>query len=279
MSSYIEKKVQLFKMIDEYAVQDVMVAFSGGVDSTMLLKLCCEAAKKTGKQVYGVTMQTKLHPVREMEEAGAACNEIGATHMVIKIDELQEAGIMNNPINRCYLCKKYLFLRLRREAERLGISIIMEGTNEDDLHVYRPGIKALRELEIISPLAQAGLTKQEVRMLAAEFGLSVASKPSAPCLATRFPYGTELTYEKMAQVEKGETYLKEMGLHNVRMRVHDEIVRIEVNQEEFPVIMAHQEEIAGYLKQLGYVYITLDLEGFRSGSMDIKITGDYKQKL
>ena len=116
-------------------------------------------------------------------------------------------------------------------------------------------------------------------MLAAEFGLSVASKPSAPCLATRFPYGTELTYEKMAQVEKGETYLKEMGLHNVRMRVHDEIVRIEVNQEEFPVIMAHQEEIAGYLKQLGYIYITLDLEGFRSGSMDIKITGDYKQKL
>ena len=116
-------------------------------------------------------------------------------------------------------------------------------------------------------------------MLATEYGLSVASKPSAPCLATRFPYGTELTYEKMAQVEKGETYLKKMGLHNVRIRVHDEMVRIEVNQEEFPVIMAHQEEITGYLKQLGYVYITLDLEGFRSGSMDIKITEDYKQKL
>ena len=201
MRSYVEKKVQLFKIIDEYAAQDVMVAFSGGVDSTMLLMLCCEAAKKTGKQVYGVTMQTVLHPARELEEAGAACSEIGATHLVIKIDELQDAGIMNNPIDRCYLCKKYLFLRLRREAERLGISVIMEGTNEDDLHVYRPGIKALRELEIISPLAQAGLTKQEVRMLATEYGLSVASKPSAPCLATRFPYGTELTYEKMAQVE------------------------------------------------------------------------------
>ncbi|MDE7446297.1 MAG: ATP-dependent sacrificial sulfur transferase LarE [Lachnospiraceae bacterium] len=271
MGEYLEKREQLIRKMAQYAKQNVMVAFSGGVDSSLLLKLAHETARKTGKEVYAVTMQTRLHPVREIEEAKKVCEEIGAVHIVIAVDELEEAGIMNNPVERCYLCKKHLFLKMKERASELGISVILEGTNEDDLHVYRPGIEALRELQIISPLAEAGLTKAEVRKMACEYSISVSSKPATPCLATRFPYGTELTYEKMAQVEKGETFLKEIGLHNVRVRAHDKLARIEIDESTFGEFLTHKKEIADYMKSLGFVYITLDLEGFRSGSMDVGI--------
>lgn len=271
MGEYLEKREQLIRKMAQYAGQDVMVAFSGGADSSLLLKLAHEAAQKTGKEVYAVTMQTRLHPAREIEEAKRVCEEIGAVHIVIAVDELEEAGIMNNPVERCYLCKKHLFLKMKERASDLGINVILEGTNEDDLHVYRPGIKALRELQIISPLAEAGLTKAEVRKMACEYGISVSSKPATPCLATRFPYGTELTYEKMAQVEKGEAFLKEIGLHNVRVRAHDKLARIEIDESTFGEFLTHKKEITDYLKSLGFVYITLDLEGFRSGSMDADI--------
>lgn len=271
MGEYLEKREQLIRKMAQYAGQDVMVAFSGGADSSLLLKLAHEAAQKTGKEVYAVTMQTRLHPAREIEEAKRVCEEIGAVHIVIAVDELEEAGIMNNPVERCYLCKKHLFLKMKERASDLGINVILEGTNEDDLHVYRPGIKALRELQIISPLAEAGLTKAEVRKMACEYGISVSSKPATPCLATRFPYGTELNYEKMAQVEKGEAFLKEIGLHNVRVRAHDKLARIEIDESTFGEFLTHKKEITDYLKSLGFVYITLDLEGFRSGSMDADI--------
>lgn len=154
----------------------------------------------------------------------------------------------------------------------MGIPVILEGTNEDDLHVYRPGIKALKELRIASPLAETHMTKAEVRQMAAEYGLSVAAKPAAPCLATRFPYGTSLTYEKIQQVEKGEIYLKSLGLGNVRLRVHETVARIEADEGDFSKIMAQKDQIAAFLKEVGYTYIALDLEGFRSGSMDIDMT-------
>ena len=271
MGEYVEKREKLIRKMAQYARQDVMVAFSGGVDSSLLLKLAHEAAQKTGKEVYAVTMQTRLHPTGEIEEAKRVCEEIGAVHIVIAVDELEEAGIMNNPVERCYLCKRHLFLKMKERASELGISVILEGTNEDDLHVYRPGIKAIKELQIISPLAEAGLTKAEVRKMACEYGISVSSKPATPCLATRFPYGTELTYEKMAQVERGEAFLKEIGLHNVRVRAHDKLARIEIDESTFGEFLEHKKEITDYLKSLGFVYITLDLEGFRSGSMDVGI--------
>lgn len=248
-----------------------MVAFSGGVDSTLVLKMACDEAEKTGKQVYAMTIHTTLHPLKEIEETKDICREIGAQHIILKVDELKEAGIMDNPVNRCYLCKKQIFRKIKEKAAELGIQTVLEGTNEDDLHVYRPGIKALRELGIVSPLADAGLCKDEVRKLAAEYGLKTSSKPSTPCLATRFPYGTRLDYEKLSQVEKGENYLKSLGLHNVRLRVHDDIARIEADAEAFGILTEHRKEIAAHLKELGYVYITLDLEGFRSGSMDVKL--------
>lgn len=274
MCDFEQKKEQLLLKMNEYAGQDVMVAFSGGVDSTLLLKIACDAAKESGVNVYAVTMKTKLHPMGEIEEAKKICEELGVEHVVIAVDELNEAGIMDNPIDRCYLCKKHLFTKIKQLAATLGINRILEGTNEDDLHVYRPGIKALRELAIISPLAEAGLVKEEVRKLAARYGLKTASKPSAPCLATRFPYGTELTYEDMERVDKGESYLRTFGLHNVRIRVHGTTARIETDEDAFIELLKRRKEITAFLKELGFVYITLDMEGFRSGSMDVGINGE-----
>ena len=264
----MEKKEKLLEEMSRYAREDVMVAFSGGVDSALLLKLACEAAEESGKAVYAVTVQTKLHPSGEIEEAKKMCREIGASHIVLAVDELGEAGITDNPADRCYRCKKHLFLKMLEKAASLGISTVLEGTNEDDLHVYRLGILALKELQIISPLARAGFTKAQVRELAEEYGLSAASKPAAPCLATRFPYGTALTYEKLEQVGKGEEFLKRFAFQNVRLRVHGDIARIEVCGTDFEKLMGHKGEIVSFLKGLGYPYITLDLEGFRSGSMD-----------
>lgn len=268
MSSYFEKVEKLKKEMRRYAREDVMVAFSGGVDSSLLLKLACEAAGESGNIVYAATVQTRLHPLGELREAERTCREIGARHIVLRVDELAEAGIMDNPADRCYLCKRHLFQKMLEQATALEVNTVLEGTNEDDLYVYRPGLKALKELGIISPLAEAGLTKAEVRELAQEYGLSVASKPAAPCLATRFPYGTALTYEKMEQVEKGEEFLKGFAFRDVRLRVHGDIARIEVHGTDFGKLMEHREEIVSYLKGLGYLYITLDMEGFRSGSMD-----------
>lgn len=268
MNDYINKKIYLEQMMGQYAQKDIVVAFSGGVDSCLLLKLSCKAAEETGRKVYGITVQTKLHPAGELKEAENMCREIGAKHVAIHIDELKDAGILDNPVERCYLCKRYLFLKVLEQAAILQTDVVIEGTNEDDLHVYRPGIRALRELGIVSPLAQAGMAKAEVRRMAAEWNLRAAGKPSVPCLATRFPYGTALTYEKMRLVEKGEAYLKTFGFNNVRIRVHGNIARLEVDEGEFAKVMQYKSEIISYLKELGYIYITLDLEGFRSGSMD-----------
>lgn len=266
--NYEEKKAGLKKQIRMYTETSCMVAFSGGVDSSLLLKLVCEAADTAAANVYAVTMQTRLHPVQEIAHAKSVAEEIGAQHMVITVDELLEAGIEDNPADRCYLCKKLLFGRMKEKAAELAVDTILEGTNEDDLHVYRPGLKAVRELGVKSPLADAGFTKEEVRKLAAEYGLSVSDRPAVPCLATRFPYGTRLSYAELERVQQGENWLKTTGFYNVRLRVHDSIVRIEVDQEQFPLVMKYREEMISYIKGLGYRYVTLDLEGFRSGSMD-----------
>ena len=270
MTEYEEKKIRLKDQIQAYAEEGCIVAFSGGADSSLLLKLVCEAAGKSGR-IYAVTMQTRLHPVCEIEHAKKVAEEIGASHLVIPVDELEEAGIRQNPPDRCYLCKKHLFTKILQKAEELGIQNILEGTNEDDLHVYRPGLKAIRELGVISPLAEAGFTKEDVRRLAEEYGLSVSDRPAAPCLATRFPYGAALSYEEIQKVEQGEDYLKGFGLYNVRLRIHGDIARIEVDTGEFPVLLQYRSQIINYIRHLGYPYITLDLEGFRSGSMDVGI--------
>lgn len=271
MGQYEEKCEILFRILDKLTKENTAVAFSGGVDSSLLLKLLCIKAKSRGTLVYAIAAHTELHPSGDLEIAKRVAEESGAAFMVLKLQELKEADIVNNPVDRCYRCKKLLFKEIKRKAEELGAKILIEGTNLDDTKVYRPGLKAIEELGIKSPLKDAGFTKKEIRKLAATYDISVADRPSTPCLATRFPYGAVLSLEKMKKVEQGEAFLRELGLYNVRLRVHGETARIEVDEKDMPKLLESRKEVVEFLKGLGYWYITLDMEGFRSGSMDIGI--------
>lgn len=271
MGQYEEKCEILFRILDKLTRENTAVAFSGGVDSSLLLKLLCIKAKSRGTLVYAIAAHTELHPSGDLEIAKRVAEESGAAFTVLKLQELKEADIVNNPIDRCYRCKKLLFKEIKRKAEELGAKILIEGTNLDDTKVYRPGLKAIEELGIKSPLKDAGFTKKEIRKLAATYDISVADRPSTPCLATRFPYGAVLSLEKMKKVEQGEAFLRELGLYNVRLRVHGETARIEVDEKDMPKLLESRKEVVEFLKGLGYWYITLDMEGFRSGSMDIGI--------
>lgn len=265
-----ERKIELFKKkMREYLKNDVCIAFSGGVDSSLLLAAACEASHYTGKKVYAVTMDTVLHPRADMEIAKNVLKKTNAEHYIIHIDELSVPGIQNNPKNRCYLCKKALYSQIVSFAEEKNIPVLIEGTNADDLHVYRPGLKAVRELKIQTPLADCGITKKEVRELAKKYEIPVADRPAAPCLATRLPYGEKIDLQLLERIDRGETFLKNMGLGDVRIRVHGNILRLEINAEDFPVVLKRRGEIVENLKKTGCAYITLDLEGFRSGSMDL----------
>lgn len=265
----MNKKEILKEKIRELAEEDICVAFSGGVDSSLLLKMACEASFHTGKKVYAVTMDTVLHPQTDLYTAEAVAKETGAEHVVLHINELTDARIKNNPRERCYLCKKALYTKMEEFARSKNISVLIDGTNEDDLHVYRPGLKAVRELGVYTPLADCGLTKKEVRKLAEEYGISVAERPSSPCLATRLPYGAEIDLALLKRIDRGEEYLRSLGFGDVRLRVHGEILRMEINQEDFPYVLEKREKLLPNLKKVGCSYITLDMEGFRSGSMDI----------
>lgn len=264
-------RTKLEETMAEYAKEDICLAFSGGVDSSLLLKVAADAVKKTGKNVYAVTFDSRLHPSCDLEIAAAVAKELGGIHKVVTVDELEQEEIRFNPVNRCYLCKNKLFQSLKEFAEEIGISCVMDGTNEDDMHVYRPGIKALKELGIVSLLAQLHITKAQVKKLAAEYGISVASRPSAPCMATRLPYNTEINYDILDRIGQGEEYLRTMINGNVRLRLHKDIVRIEVDLNSMGDLINNREKIISKLKGMGFLYITMDLEGFRSGSMDIGI--------
>ena len=266
-------RVKLEEAMAEYAKEDICLAFSGGVDSSLLLKVAAKAVEKTGKKVYAITFDSRLHPSCDLQIASDVAKELGGIHEIITVDELEQEEIHFNPVDRCYLCKKKLFLSLKEFAGERKIPVIMDGTNEDDMHVYRPGIRALEELGIISLLAELHITKAQVKALAAEYGISVAQRPSAPCMATRLPYNTEIDYDILGKIGEGEEFLRSRFMGNVRLRLHKDIVRIEVDQDSFESVMKDREAVISHLKELGFAYITLDLEGFRSGSMDIGVNG------
>lgn len=267
----MENTTRLLDYMKNICSSDVCVAFSGGVDSSVILKAACEAASLFGKKVYAVTFETRLHPKADLPEAKRVAKEAGALHHVIYVNELDNPAILNNPVDRCYICKKYLFEHLLAFAREKGIDTVLEGNNADDLLVYRPGTRAVRELGVLSPLAELGITKAQVREMAAEMGLSCASRPSSPCLATRLPYGTEISFELLEKVDAGERWMQQQGFAVVRLRVHGDILRIEVEKERFADLLAKSQDIICKMKELGFAYITLDMEGFRSGSMDINI--------
>ncbi|MDO4306056.1 MAG: ATP-dependent sacrificial sulfur transferase LarE [Eubacteriales bacterium] len=264
-----ETKRMLQERLTEYCRKDLCVAFSGGVDSSLLLVMACEAAEKTGAKVYAITLDTVLHPKADLEIARTVLARTNAIHEVLAMDELAVPEIRFNPEDRCYLCKKELYSRMLKFASEKGAEVLLEGSNEDDLHVYRPGLRAVKELGVKSPLAECGITKAEVRAMAAEYGISVADRPSSPCLATRLPYGAEIDPELLGRIDRAELFIREMGFRNVRVRVHRDIVRLEIDTEQFPKVLEYRDKILSGLKRLGFCYITLDLEGFRSGSMDV----------
>ncbi len=251
----------------------VLVAFSGGVDSTLLLKA---ASAAPGVRVVAATAVSGLRPQGEREIAEALARELGVEHVVIETNELEIPGFSANPPNRCYLCKKAIFGDLLELANLLELNFVVDGSNIDDSFVYRPGLLACRELGIRSPLEDVQLGKAEIRFLARELGLSNWNRPAAPCLATRFPYGTELSSGKLEMVAKGETLLEGLGFTGFRLRVNGELARLELQVGEFSRLLEPgvREKVTAGLRELGFSRVTLDLEGFRSGSMDEELRRD-----
>lgn len=259
----------LLSNIEKLAQTDLVLAYSGGVDSALLLKLLHTACQKKGTACYPVIVDSTLGDPKEVKEAVQLAQTIGCLPTVLNANPLESAGIQHNPINRCYLCKRYLFGLIVDFAKDKGITTIVDGTNADDLTVYRPGIKALSEYGIKSPLAEANMSKVKVRQLAGARQLSVSQKPSSPCMATRFPYGALLTLESFQSLIQAERYLQSLGFYNVRVRKYDVLARIEVDAAHLERIVALKDEIIPKMKTFGFIYVTLDLEGFRSGSMDL----------
>ena len=262
----IQEKYQKLK---DYLVSlnSVAVAFSGGVDSTFLLRVAHDVL---GDKTIAVTASSCSFPERELNEARAFCEKNGITHVICPSRELDIEGFRQNPRNRCYLCKHELFEKIKEIAKERGLAAVAEGSNVDDNGDYRPGLKAVEELGVKSPLRFAGLKKEEIRQLSRELGLPTWNKQSFACLASRFVYGETINEEKLSRVDKAEQLLLDLGFHQVRVRIHGAIARLEVLPEELPRIVQEENRHKIYkeLKELGFSYITLDLAGYRTGSMN-----------
>lgn len=255
--------------LNEYlsGLGSAIVAFSGGIDSLFLLKA---AQNALGNKVVAVTVKPYSLPVCELKEAEAFCKEMGIQHFIINFNEFNIKGFSENPPDRCYLCKKELFGKIKEIAVKHSIPYILEGSNLDDNKDYRPGMAALKELGIISPLIQAGFYKEEIRMSAKEMGLKAWNKPSKACLSSRFAYGEHITKEKLLMAEKAEQLLAGKGFSQARVRIHGKMARIEIMPDEFKKLIEKniREEIISGLKSYGFTYISMDLEGYRTGSMN-----------
>lgn len=245
----------------------VAIAFSSGVDSTFLLKVAHDVL---GDRVIAVTASSCSFPKRELEEAESFCADNGIRHVICKSEELDIEGFRQNPVNRCYLCKQELFGKIWGIAKEYGLAAVAEGSNMDDNGDYRPGLIAVKELHVKSPLRDVQLTKAEIRELSRKLGLPTWNKQSFACLSSRFVYGETIDEKKLAMVDKAEQLLLDLGFHQVRVRLHGTMARIEVLPEELSrVILAPvREEITAKLKEYGFTYVTLDMEGYRTGSMN-----------
>ena len=252
-------------------LQSVAVAFSGGVDSAFLLKVAYDVLKENA---VAITVDADFFPEREYDESIEFCNKEGIRQYFCPVDVLETEAFKTNPPNRCYFCKKNLFSEIRTRAFEKGISYIAEGSNMDDDKDYRPGMKAVKELGILSPLKKVGLLKKEIRFLSKELGLPTWDKPSYACLASRFVYGDEITKEKLLMVEKSEQLLYELGFRQFRVRVHGSMARIEILPQEFDKLMEEtvRQKITDAFKEYGFSYVSLDLTGYRTGSMNETIS-------
>jgi uncharacterized protein len=245
----------------------VAVAFSGGVDSTFLLKVAHDVLQD---KVTAVTVDSCVFLKREMDEAKSFAEGLAISHVIVNFDIFDIKGFSDNPPQRCYLCKKGIFREIIKIAEKLGIKYIADGSNVDDLEDYRPGIAALKELGVASPLREAGLTKAEIRTLSREMGLATWDKPAVACLASRIPYGHIISKDKLKMIEKAEDYLLKLGFKQVRVRHHGDIARIEVEDGERELFFNKELMDKAYcrFKDIGFKYAALDLRGYRTGSLN-----------
>jgi uncharacterized protein len=255
------------------ALDSCVVAFSGGVDSALLLKAGVLAL---GNRAIAATGLSDSYAPEEMEEARSVAAEIGAEHVMVRTMELTDPRYANNSHQRCFFCKTELYTQLQAYAKQHGYAAVLDGTNADDLGDFRPGIRAANQLGVRSPLQEAGLTKQEIRDLSMWLALPTWNKPAAACLSSRFAYGDPITVEKLSQVAKAESHIRRLGYRGFRVRHHDDIARIEMPADRLADAIADREEIARGVREAGYRYVTIDLEGYTSGRMNEELNARLK---
>jgi uncharacterized protein len=243
----------------------VVVAYSGGTDSTLVLKVAYDVL---GDRTIAMTAVSASLAADERKEAEEIAQQIGVKHILVETDEASNTDYLANTPNRCFFCKNETYDKLTAYAQGHAFQAVVDGTNADDARDYRPGRQAARQHQVRSPLLEAGLTKAEIRQLSKELGLPNWNKPAAACLASRIPYGTTITVKALSQVERAESLLRSIGLGQLRVRHHDTIARIEIATDEFPRLIEQRETIVNAFRALGYTYVSLDLAGFRSGSMN-----------
>jgi uncharacterized protein len=273
VSALEERLKQLEGIVAPYG--SALVAFSGGVDSSLALAIAARALPKD--RVLAVTSNNETYLPSELDLARDFAATLGVEHLVVNTRELDDPNYASNPTNRCYFCKSTLYSDLAKLASERGYACVVDGANKDDEGDYRPGRKAAKELGVVSPLSVAGVGKAEVRELAKHLGLPSWDKPALACLSSRFPYGQEITPEKLSQVARAEEFLRKEGFRQVRVRHHGEIARLEVAPAEMERAFALREEISAELKEAGFLYVTLDLAGYISGSLNAALGKGKKQ--
>ena len=247
-------------------LESAVVAFSGGVDSSLVLAV---AVKVLGARVLAVTATSETYPERELIEARSLAGQLGARHREVVSEELDIPEFKDNPRNRCYYCKKELFTKLREIADQEGLAHVLDGTNLDDRSDHRPGRQAAEEIGVRSPLEEAGFTKADIRALSQHLGLPSWDKPAFACLSSRFPYGTAITPERVGQVGRAEDALRGLGFRVLRVRYHDTVARLELGPEEFALAIGPlRDEVCSLVREAGFVYVALDLQGYRTGAMN-----------